>query len=156
MANFTTTGSDTYPAGHIIQQQGPSYVRWGGDVTGNPNNPTEVSTDMRVTITGASTSNKFMFNVMICSPWAYHGGSNEIQMWNIGESANYSTKILPDVWGTFGGNTGRPYYVSEMITVPDTNAKTYSPTIDTDGATTYINWNGGNGWGSLWIWEIKG
>ena len=157
-AHFTTTGSDTYPAGHIIQTIGPNWVRWSGDVTGNPSDPAEIDSDMRCTITGASTSNKFMFHFMLSSGWEYHGGSVETCKWNIGESANYATTILSDVWGQFGSghSTGRPMYLTETITVPATSAKTYSPTLDTDGQTTYINWNGGNGWGSLMVQEIKG
>ena len=59
-ANFTATGSDTFPDNHVIFHEIVVYGP-GSAVSGTSTTLSEINSALRITHTGASTDNIFIF-----------------------------------------------------------------------------------------------
>ena len=81
-AHFTTTGSDTYPAGHVLQTVTSSYTtQWTQTLDGTTHeNLNNGSSDLSIAITPASTSNKVLLKLSFGRVIAHNTGSG----WGLG------------------------------------------------------------------------
>ena len=89
MANFTTAGSDTFPDNHVIFHEIVKYAP-GSAVSGTSTTLSEINSALRITHTGASTDNIFIFEYACGS---MHCTGNQMFI-NVAKTGDVTTGII--------------------------------------------------------------
>ena len=169
MANFTTAGSDTYPAGHVLQvQYGERTTEWNTGASGTTYFKPYTTSNVTITpiVGGGTTSNHYICNLSLNSWWYKSAGGDEhrfIRMSHLvsGGSEVYfggSSSDFPYIAGMYPNASGEwdieAINIVKKITVPSALSTVFSwemkATVNND-----MYCPNGNGVCSLMITEVK-
>ena len=151
----TVSSNVVFPTGYIISMK-ISEALPSGDQSKNDSSFTEIDSDLRITHTASSTSNKLHFSFY--SGGIYANGTN-LQI-NVAYSSDVTTALLntgnSNIIGKTSNNTATIAAVQEGSMTAPSGEKIYTPIYKTDGGTAYVNFNGANGYYKFIMIEIQG
>ena len=154
MANYTTTGSDTFPNGHIIQivtGQDHGYVQSGGSTSSNFGDTTGIPS---VTITPSDSSNKIFVILSMNVHSAAHACYVDFYRSISGGASTHNLS---------GQTAGLSYHnadhtaqqgISYLDAPSTTAAVTYRGSFRAGGNNQVVYFGDGNGFSSITAMEV--